>query len=158
MSYSINCVANLASPGATVHGQLFDSGGTVTGSAITSGVVELQVGGTATGTYAYLATAADSFVGSLLLYVADTPTACAGFSLNPQETENADAKVSTRLSGESVIMTGKTAEEVLRNLWSVVVGDSAADDASNPSTITYDDATGSVDVTHGLTDTTRTVS
>lgn len=54
------------------------------------------------------------------------------------------------------MVTGtKTVEDVLRNLWSVNVGDSEADDPDDPTTIAYKDASGNVDVTHTLTDTTR---
>lgn len=50
---------------------------------------------------------------------------------------------------------GKTVEDVLRNLWSRIVGDSDGDDGNDPTSITYKDADGNVDVTHTLTDTTR---
>lgn len=54
------------------------------------------------------------------------------------------------------IVTGAlTVEDVLRNLWSVTVGDSEADDPDDPTTIAYKDADGNIDVTHTLTDTTR---
>lgn len=58
----------------------------------------------------------------------------------------------------TAIMTGVSLEDVLRNLWSATVGDSDGDDADDPASVTYKDATGAVDVTHALTDTTRRVT
>lgn len=57
------------------------------------------------------------------------------------------------------IVTGsKTMSDVLRNIWSVTVGKATSDSASNPTSITYKDASDTVDVTHDLTDTERTPS
>jgi hypothetical protein len=97
-------VANLGADaaGATVHGQIYDSSGVASGGAITSGIAELQVGGNDTGTFIYLATVADGFVGSLLLYDSGDLANCAAVALNPQETENADAKTSDTATQASV--------------------------------------------------------
>lgn len=67
------------------------------------------------------------------------------------------AAIAAAIMAESV-MTGKSVEDVLRNVWSVVVGNSTADDGNNPTSIEYKDVDDSTDVTHVLTDTTRTVS
>lgn len=54
--------------------------------------------------------------------------------------------------------SGKTAKQLLLDLWAIVVGDSAADDGDEPTSITYDSPDGSVQRTHAITETTRTVS
>ena len=57
------------------------------------------------------------------------------------------------------IVTGsKTMSDVLRNIWSVTVGKATSDNASNPTSITYEDASNTIDITHTLTDTERTPS
>lgn len=57
------------------------------------------------------------------------------------------------------VVTGAlTVEDVLRTLWSTVVGDSDGDDPDDPTSIAYKDADGNVDVTHALTDTARRVT
>jgi hypothetical protein len=58
----------------------------------------------------------------------------------------------------AAITGGLSVEDVLRNLWSVVVGDSEADNGNDPTSIEYRDADGAIDVTHTLTATTRTVA
>ena len=57
-----------------------------------------------------------------------------------------------------VLESGKTYKQALLDLWAVIVGNSAADDADNPTSITYDSPDDSVQRTHALTSTTRTQS
>lgn len=54
--------------------------------------------------------------------------------------------------------SGKTAKQLLIDLWAVLVGNSLADDAVNPTSITYDSPDDTVQRTHAITDTTRTQS
>lgn len=165
MSYTIACTCDLtaSSSGATIHAQLYDSAGDAYGAAITSGVVELL-----TGIFQLVVTVPDGFVGSLVFYESGNTDNRAAVSINPQETENADAKTSTRSSHSAsdaataimdyALESGKTTQVALLDLWSVIVGDSAADDAQNPTSITYDSPDGTVQITHTLTTTTRTVA
>lgn len=57
-----------------------------------------------------------------------------------------------------VLESGKTFKQALLDLWAVIVGDSEANDADDPTSITYDSPDGTVQRTHSLTDTTRTQS
>jgi len=57
-----------------------------------------------------------------------------------------------------ILENGKTVEQAMLDMWAVLIGDSAADDATNPTSITYDSPDGSVQRTHALTSTTRTQS
>jgi hypothetical protein len=54
--------------------------------------------------------------------------------------------------------SGKTFKQAVLELWAMNIGDAAADDATNPTSITYDSPDGTVQVTHAHTSTTRTVS
>ncbi len=78
-------------PGLTLNAKLFDNAGSQTGGTITSGFVNLG-----DGAYQYLATIPDGHVGTLKVYDSATPSRCLALTVNPQETENADAKTSTR--------------------------------------------------------------
>lgn len=95
MSYTLACTVDLtaSSNGATIHAQLYDSAGDAYGAAITSGVVELL-----TGIFQLVVTVPDGFVGSLVFYEDGDTSNRAAVSINPAETENADAKTSTRSS------------------------------------------------------------
>lgn len=168
MSYALACTVNFAESGLTVYAQLFDSDGAAYGSEITTGIVNLEVGGNPTRAYQLVATVPDGFVGSCLLYESGDVENGAAVAISPQETENADVKTSTRSSHSAAnvataLMTyalesGKTTQVALLDLWAVIVGDSAADDAQNPTSITYDSPDGTVQITHTLTTTTRAVS
>jgi len=57
-----------------------------------------------------------------------------------------------------VIESGKSFKTMLLDLWAVIAGNAAADDADDPTSITYDSPDDSVQVTHALTGTSRTVS
>ena len=52
--------------------------------------------------------------------------------------------------------TGAQAGALLTDLWAVMAGDAVADDATEPTTVTYDNPDGDPQVTHTLTATTRT--
>ena len=68
---------------------------------------------------------------------------------------NTDAIVTAVMT--HAISTGKSVEQVLLNLWSVVVGTSVANDGEVPTNIVYRDPSGATNVTHALTDSMRTV-
>lgn len=57
----------------------------------------------------------------------------------------------------NVIESGKTFSTFMLDIWSVVVGNANSNDASSPTTIAYDSPDDSVQVTHTLTDTTRSI-
>lgn len=57
----------------------------------------------------------------------------------------------------TVLESGKTLQTFVIDLWAVVVGNASADDATNPTSITYDSPDDTVQVTHTLTSTTRSV-
>lgn len=165
MSYTLACTCDLtaSSAGATIHAQLYDSAGNTSGAAITSGVVELL-----TGIFQLVVTVPDGFVGSLIFYEDGNTDNRAAVSINPQETENADVKTSTRSSHSAsdvvtalmahALESGKSVQVALLDIWSVIVGDAAGDSASTPTSITYDSPDGTVQITHTLTTTTRAVS
>ena len=165
MTYTLACTVDLgaASAGATVYAQLYDSAGSAHGSAITSGINELL-----TGVFQLVVTVDDGFVGSLVMYESGDTDNRAAVSINPQETENADTKTSTRSShtaGDVVtalmayaLESGKTVQVAWLDIWAVVVGNASADDANNPTSIAYDSPDETVQRTHTLTSTERTVS
>jgi len=57
-----------------------------------------------------------------------------------------------------VLESGKTVKQALLDMWAVLIGNSIANDATNPTSITYDSPDGSAQRTHTLTSTTRTQS
>lgn len=69
---------------------------------------------------------------------------------------NLDNVASTIFS--NVLESGKTFSTFIIDMWSVIAGNALANDSSSPTNITYDSPDDSVQVTHTLTDTTRTVS
>lgn len=99
MSYQTEFVADFQShrTGLTIHAQYYDNTGAASGAPITSGIVE-----TASGIYRYLATISDGFVGSIVLYNSVDSNIRIAFSINPNELENTDIKISTRSSQISV--------------------------------------------------------
>lgn len=99
MSYQTEFVADFQShrTGLTIHAQYYDNTGVASGAPITSGIVE-----TANGIYRYLATISDGFVGSIVLYNSVDSNIRVAFSINPNELENTDEKISTRASQISV--------------------------------------------------------
>lgn len=99
MAYQTEFVADFQShrTGLTIHAQYYDNTGAASGAPITSGIVE-----TASGIYRYLATISDGFVGSIVLYNSIDSNIRVAFSINPNELENTDEKISTRASQISV--------------------------------------------------------
>lgn len=57
-----------------------------------------------------------------------------------------------------VIESAKTYKELILDYWAITVGDALADNATTPTSITYDSPDGSVQRTHAITPTTRTQS
>ena len=57
-----------------------------------------------------------------------------------------------------VLESGKSFQVAMLDIWAVIVGDSIADNANDPTAITYDSPDSSVQITHTLTSTTRTVA
>ena len=57
-----------------------------------------------------------------------------------------------------VIESSKSFKTVLLDIWAVIVGNASANDADNPTTITYDSPDDSVQRTHTLTSTSRSQS
>lgn len=99
MAYQTEFVADFQShrTGLTIHAQYYDNAGATFGAAITSGIVE-----TASGIYKYTATISDGFVGSIVLYNSADSNIRVAFSINPNELENTDVKISTRSSQISI--------------------------------------------------------
>lgn len=64
--------------------------------------------------------------------------------------------VSTLLAND--MENSKTLAQLLLDLWAVIAGDSAANSATAPTSITYDSPDGTVQRTHTLTPTSRAVS
>lgn len=171
MSYAVYCLADFGAhnDGLTVHGKLYNDAGTLV-DTITTGVVEI-----ADGLHWYTLDAPDGHAGAFILYNSADETQRRVFVVAPRETENADVPTSTRLADadyvapptvegiadaiKALAVTGdRTLVDVLRNVWSVVVGDSIANDAFVPTSIEYAGADGDTDVTHEITDTERTVT
>ncbi len=57
-----------------------------------------------------------------------------------------------------ILESGKTYKQAMIDLWAVIVGDSSANDADTPTSITYDSPDGTVQRTHALTSISRSVS
>ena len=57
-----------------------------------------------------------------------------------------------------LVQSGKTLETVLLDIWAAVAGNASANDASNPTSITYDSPDDTIQITHTLTSTARTVT
>ncbi len=90
MSYTLNITFDFgALTGLVLNGILFDSLGLQTGPTITTGFVELGQG-----VYSYLATIPDAHVGTLVAYKASDATIKAAVSINPQEVEYTNTKLS----------------------------------------------------------------
>ena len=99
---------------------------------------------------------------------AEVDTALSGVGLTSTVTGRIDAAISTRSSHDAAAVvaalfaeeleSGKTVQEAWLDIWAAIVGDAASDDASNPTSITYDSPDGTVQITHTLTTTTRTTS
>lgn len=102
MSYTLNFSLSLG-PGKTgltdLRAQLVDSSGANSGSAITTGFVEIGSQGFYLWNYASFA---DNFRGGVKFYSAAASSTILGFAaINPEEAEYTDAKVSTRLPTSS---------------------------------------------------------
>lgn len=140
-------------PALTLNAKLYDAAGAQVGGTITTGIVNL--GG---GAYSYLATLPDGHVGSFVIYDGALETRCIPFSINPQEAENSDAKV----SGLAIAIVdaikayeveiGHTFYTVMQRLYAVIRGASAVDNATTPTAVTYYAPDGTTArVTHALT-------
>lgn len=124
----------------------------------------------ATGTEAAAITSAISALNNLSAAQvnAEVDTALSDVGLTTTITGRIDAAISTRSSHSAAnvvtalmahaLESGKTVDQAWLDIWSVIVGDSAADDGTNPTSITYDSPDGTVQRTHALTSTARTVS
>lgn len=172
MAYSLNFVFDFGSlTGLTLNGKLYDHLGAQVGATIVAGFVEIG-----NGVYSYLHSALpDGGRGVMVAYKSTDATIKVVCGYNPQTTENTDIKTSviqTQIAALNnvtaaqvvsalmayAIATGKTVQEALKDIWSVTVGDAAANDANTPTLITYDLPDGSVQRTHTLTATTRVQS
>jgi hypothetical protein len=56
------------------------------------------------------------------------------------------------------LMEGRAFEEIIKDIWAQVVGDFVADDADEPASIVYGGPNGATQLTHAITDTTRSWS
>lgn len=56
------------------------------------------------------------------------------------------------------LMEGRAFEEIIKDIWAQVVGDFVADDADDPASIVYEGPNGATQLTHTITDTTRSWS
>lgn len=72
--------------------------------------------------------------------------------------KSADSGTTILARMSEVIESSKTFKTMLLDLWAVITGNALANDATAPTSITYDSPDDTVQVTHTLTDTTRTVS
>lgn len=95
MAYSLNFTADFgALTGLTLNGKLYDDAGVQSGATITSGFVEIG-----NGVYSYKHTAIpDGHRGTFVMYKSSDAAVKVAFSVNPEETENNDAKTTTRLA------------------------------------------------------------
>ena len=72
--------------------------------------------------------------------------------------KSADSGTTLLARMTEIVESGKTLKTVLLDLWAVIAGNALANDATSPTTITYDSPDDTVQVTHTETSTTRTVS
>lgn len=56
------------------------------------------------------------------------------------------------------LMEGRAFEEIIKDIWAQVVGDFVANDDDDPTSIVYEGPNGATQLTHTITDTTRTWS
>lgn len=103
MAYNVACVADFGehNTGLTIHGKLLDMTGALVGSAVTSGIVESSE---VDGTYLYTLSAPDGHAGAFVMYDSANTALRRVVIVAPRETENADAKTSTR--GTSTLTAG----------------------------------------------------
>lgn len=101
MSYNVVIAADFgaSNTGMTVHGKLFGTDGSQVGSTITTGFVEAVAG-----LYVYVLSAPDDQEGVFVAYDSSNVALRRVAVIAPRETENADAKTSTR--GTSTLTTG----------------------------------------------------
>ncbi len=101
MSYSVVIAADFgaSNTGLTVYGKLFGTNGSQVGSTITTGFAEAV-----SGLYVYVLSAPDDQEGVFVAYDSANTALRRVAVIAPRETENADAKTSTR--GTSTLTTG----------------------------------------------------
>lgn len=111
------------------------------------------------GSYGFYATIADDFVGSFDMWDSAQPLRRYSFAINPQEAEYNDAKTSSIVSSlmTYAMMSARQFQDVVMDLWAVIVGNASANDATNPTSISYQNVVTGGQVTHILDDTTRTI-
>lgn len=99
MSYSISVTFYTTAGLNDLRAQLFDSAGTNSGAAISTGFVERGTNGM----YIWFGTIDDSFVGGVEVYSNAAPSNILGIKdINPREVENNDVKASTLATQTSV--------------------------------------------------------
>ena len=161
MSYTVCNTLDFgpAYTGATLNAQLVDSSRNPVGSAITTGIDENSGG---LGLFDFALTVPDGHQGWCHVYVQGaSSTILASLPLNPAELENADVKTSTRSTVADIMsfamMSARQFQDVIMDIWAVVVGNASANDATNPTSISYQNVVTGGQVTHILDDTTRTI-
>lgn len=140
-----------------------------TAATPTAAAVTGSVGGNVVGSIGSLASQAKADVNT------EADAALADVGVTTTITGRIDAAITSRLATAGyttppttsqivtaimayVLENGKTFLAAVLDMWSVTVGDSVADDDADPTSIAYDSPDGTVQVTHTLTDTTRTHS
>lgn len=161
MSYTVCNVLDLgeAYTGVTLNAQLYDSSNSMVGSAVTTGFYERDG---SKGIYTLTLTVPDAHQGWFDVYVDGASSdILATLPINPAELENADVKTSTRSAVADIMsfamMSARQFQDVIMDIWAVVVGNASANDATNPTSISYQNVVTGGQVTHILDDTTRTI-
>ena len=155
---------------ADLRAQFFTSAGTNSGAAISTGFIERGTNGM----YIWFGDPGDNFTGGVEFYsLASASNILAIRDISPKEVENNDVKASTLATQTSVNTIDDLLDTEIAAITSAlaalatkvaairagVVGRSVADDANDPTEIIYyaeDDTT--IEFTHTLTDTERTVA
>lgn len=155
MTQTVPLAAQLgaAYSGDTIHYRILNGDGTEYATWTSSGVTEIGT----TGTYfvAGLVNAPDE--GAFVQWSNDAGSTTLAAVATIEAAAPTTAALVAALMAE-VVEGSKSYKEAFLDLWAVIVGDSAADDGDEPTSITYDSPDGSVQRTHAITETTRTVS
>lgn len=157
MSYTYNFPFTFRKlPGLTLNAAIYDAANPTPnqiGPTITSGFSEIGHG-----VYSFWATIPDGHVGSFVVWDADNLDRVIVMEINPQTTENNDAKTSSIVGSlmSYAMMGARQFQDVIMDLWAVVVGNASANDATNPTVIDYQNVVTGGQVTHILDGTTRT--
>ena len=170
MSYPISLTFYTTAGLSDLRAQFYDSAGTSSGAAISTGFIERG----SNGMYNWFGVADDGFVGGVEIYsLAAASNILAIRDISPREIENNDVKVSTLATQTSVnalpsaasivtaimayaVETGHNMDTVLKALYAVIRGGYLADSPTDPTeTIYYAPDGVTARVTHELTSTTR---